>query len=67
MGPVILRARGNEKLADASRRCGSLWVKHAGAASVSEAAKNNMVAISVVRAKLGIRSFVGKRTLPVGE
>lgn len=67
MGPVILRAWANKKLADAGGRYGSLWVKHTGDASVLEAAKNNLVVISVARAKLGRESFVGKRSLPVGK
>lgn len=42
-------------------------MKHTGDASVLEAAKNNLVVISVARAKLGRESFVGKRSLPVGK
>lgn len=42
-----------------SGRCGSLWVTHAGDASVLEAATNKPIVISVARAKLERESFVG--------
>lgn len=53
VGPVILKACANEKLADAGGRCRSLWLTHAGDASVLEAAKNNPVVTLVMRAKFG--------------
>ena len=44
-----------------------MQVKHLGDESVLEAAKNNLILISVVRAKLGKENIVGNRSLPVGE
>lgn len=44
-----------------------MWVKHIRDESVLEAAKTNLVVISVVRAKLRKGNIVGNRSLPVGE
>lgn len=42
-----------------SGRCGSLWVTHAGDASVLETATNKPTVTSIARAKLERESFVG--------
>lgn len=44
-----------------------MQVKHIGDESALEASKNNLVVISVVRAKLRKGNTVENRSLPVGE